>query len=326
MARLRPLPESTPRLLSLSFLILIGLTFLALPSSARREQQQPQVDDDDDEVVRIDTELVVVNITVVDAAGRYVHGLSKSDFKLLEDGEEQRSISYFGDEETPFAAAILLDTSGSMERRVAMARAAAIRFLNGLRAEDVAAVYHFDSKVEQVQEFNMSRDLADTAFGLRAKGLTVLYDAIMRAAADISRRPEKRRAIVVLSDGGDTRSSVSMETALAAALAANATIYTVDMSSPAASPVERLKGAAALRTMANKSGGRYIASPGGVALREAFSSVVEELGNQYTITYKPSNRARDGRWRAIELKLATPNLTARTRKGYRAPAGGGGNK
>jgi VWFA-related protein len=82
--------------------------------------------------------------------------------------------------------------------------------------------------------------------------------------------------------------------------------------------MERLKGASALRTLALKSGGRYIESPGGQALREAFASVVEELGNQYTIAYRPSNQTRDGRWRAIELKLSRPELTARTRKGYKA--------
>ncbi|HYY56022.1 MAG TPA: VWA domain-containing protein [Pyrinomonadaceae bacterium] len=312
MARSSPFDEWRPRPLSLSILILLGLTFLSLPAGARLTQ-------DEDDVVRVDTELVVLNVTVVDGAGKYVHGLRQSDFKLIEDGQEQQSIYSFSDEETPFAAAILLDTSGSMERRVSMARAAAIRFLDGLRAEDVAAVYHFDSKVEQVQEFSMSRDLADIAFGLRAKGMTVLNDAVLRAAEDIARRSEKRRAIVVLSDGGDTRSRASMDAALAAALSANATIYAVDMSSPEASPVERLKGAAALRAMTGKSGGRYIASPGGLALREAFASVVQELGNQYTITYRPTNRAHDGRWRAIELKLARPDLTARTRKGYHAP-------
>jgi hypothetical protein len=71
--------------------------------------------------------------------------------------------------------------------------------------------------------------------------------------------------------------------------------------------------------MALKSGGRYIASPGGQALRDAFTGIVEELSNQYTITYRPSNRARDGRWRTIDIKLSRPELSARTRKGYKTP-------
>ncbi|HEX8141742.1 MAG TPA: VWA domain-containing protein [Pyrinomonadaceae bacterium] len=309
MTSLRP-TDKRPPFLILTLLVLLSLA-LPQPYSAQ------QAEDDDDGVVRVNTDLVVLNVTVVDGAGKYVHGLHSADFRLFEDGQEQ-SISSFSSEETPFAAAVLLDTSGSMERRVTLARSAAIRFLDGLRTEDVAAVYHFDSKIEQVQEFSFSRDLADMAFGLRAKGLTVLNDAILKASEDLSRRDEKRRAIVVLSDGGDTHSKATMEKALASALAANATIFTVDMSAPNSTPMERLKGAAALRTLAAKSGGRYIEAPGGQALRDAFASVVEELGNQYTLVYRPSNKTRDGRWRTIDLKLSRPALTARTRKGYKS--------
>lgn len=298
-----------------SLLILLSLTF-TLPALAQQAEEEGDVDD----VVRVNTELVILNITVVDGAGKYVHGLRSSDFKLFEDGQEQK-ISFFSDEQTPFAAAILLDTSESMGKRVSLARSAAIRFLNDLRIEDVAAVYHFDSDVAQVQDFSFSRDLADMAFNLRSAGMTVLNDAVLLAAEDLAKRAEKRRAILVLSDGGDTRSRASLEKAIATALAANATIFTVDMSSPAQSPVDRMKGAGALRTMASKSGGRYIATPGGEALREAFAAIVEELGQQYTIAYRPTNRARDGRFRTITLKLSRPDLNARTRPGYRAPKG-----
>jgi VWFA-related protein len=280
---------------------------------------QAQGSKDDDEVLRVNTDLVVVNVTVADAAGKYARGLRLADFKLLEDGREQK-ISSFGAEETPFAAAVLLDFSGSMEKRVSLARSAAIRFLDGLRAEDVAAVYRFDSEIEQLQDYSPSRDLAPLAFGMRAKGMTVLYDAVLKASEDLSRRPEKRRAIIVLSDGYDTQSSASVDKALAAAFNAGITIYTVDISSPEISTMQaRAQAAGTLRNLANKSGGRYISTPGGQELREAFHSILEELGNQYTLAYQPSNRARDGRFRQIEVKLSRSELTARTRKGYRAP-------
>jgi VWFA-related protein len=77
--------------------------------------------------------------------------------------------------------------------------------------------------------------------------------------------------------------------------------------------------AAVLRNFAAKSGGRFVATPGGQALREAFAGIIEELSNQYTIAYRPTNRARDGKWRTLEVKLTRPELAARTRKGYRAP-------
>ena len=305
----------TPRSHSLHALVAL-LTLLCSFPTAHAQQTQ---DDDDDEVVRVNTDLVVVNVTVTDGGGKYVRSLRRADFRLMEDGREQ-NISNFGAEETPFAAAVLLDFSGSMEKRVSLARAAAIRFLDGLREEDVAAVYKFDSEIEQLQDYSPSRDLAPLAFGMRAKGMTVLNDAILRAAEDLSRRSEKRRAIIVLSDGYDTKSSASMDKALAAAYSAGVTIYTVDMSSPETSSVQaRAQAAGTLRNFAGKSGGRYISTPGGQALREAFNSILEELGNQYTLAYRPSNRARDGRFREIEVKLARAELTARTRKGYRAP-------
>lgn len=276
--------------------------------------------DDDDDVVRVNTDLVVLNVTVTDSSGKFVRGLRSSDFRLSEDGKEQ-AISSFGAEETPFAAVVLLDFSGSMEKRISLARSAAIHFLDGLREEDVAAVYRFDSKIEQLQEFSASRDLAPIAFGMHAKGMTVLNDAILQAAQDLAQRPEKRKAIVVLSDGYDTMSKASTDKALAAALSAGVTIYTVDMSSTDSPLAARAQASGVLKAYANKSGGRYVATPGGQALREAFGGIVEELGNQYTLTYRPTNKARDGRWREIDVRTGREELKARTRKGYKAPKG-----
>jgi Ca-activated chloride channel homolog len=295
--------------------LIISALFCSLLLGHSSAQQQSE---DDGEVLRVNTDLVVLNVTVADAQGKYAHGLKSSDFKLFEDGREQ-TIASFSAEETPFAAAVLLDTSGSMESRVRMARSAAIRFLDGLRSDDVAAVYHFDSRIELVQEFSASRDLSPVAFDLKAKGMTALNDAIVKAARDLSGRPEKRRTIIVLSDGADTFSKASMDKALQSALAVDATIYTVDMSQ--ANSKDRQIGAGALQNFASKTGGRYVSTPGGQLLREAFASIVEELSNQYTITYRPTNRARDGRWREVGVKLERAQLSARTRKGYRAPKG-----
>lgn len=297
------------RLLSLLFLVAALVTSnFHFPSRA----QNPQ----DDEIERVETDLVVLNVVATNGGGGYVHGLERANFKIYEDGQEQL-ITNFSREETPFAVALLLDISGSMEGRVSMARAAAIRFLDGLRADDTAAVYSFDRKVEQVQDFSPSRDLSPVAFGLSAKGETALHDAIVRAATDLAKRPEKRRAIVVLSDGMDTRSAASSDKALNTALAANATLYTVDMADQAVNAQRTFSAAGILREFANKSGGRFIPTPGGKALRDAFGDIVEELSNQYTIGYRPSNRAHDGRWRTIEVKVDKPDVKARTRRGYR---------
>ncbi|HEY0174042.1 MAG TPA: VWA domain-containing protein [Pyrinomonadaceae bacterium] len=306
----RPFSKTKPPLL-LSLLACL----LALNVSAVRAQRE-----DEEEVVRVNSNLVLLNVTVTDSGGRYVHKLTRGDFKIFEDGREQR-IGLFSVEETPFAAAILLDSSGSMEGRLTLARAAAIRFLEGLREEDVAAVYNFDSKVEQLQDFTAGRDLPPVAYDLGSKGMTALNDAVLRAAKDIAKRPERRRAIIVLSDGMDTKSGASADKALNAALEANATIYTVDMTDPLMNQLDKMRAAGSLKNFASKSGGRYVSKPGGQALDEAFKGILEELSNQYTLGYRPENSARDGRWRSIQLKIARPELNARTRDGYRAPKG-----
>ena len=282
----------------------------------------PVVAQDDDDVVRVNTELVVLNVTVTDKTGQYVKKLKASDFKIYEDGVEvpANMIASFSLQESPYAAVVLMDSSGSMEARFSLARSAAIRFLDGLRPEDVAAVYKFDSKVEQVQEFSGGRDLAPMAFGLRAVGLTTLNDAIVDASKALATRPEKRKAIVILSDGLDTRSRASADKAIESALAVGASIYAVDMSSlDGRSSKESLQSAMTLKSFAEKSGGRFVETPGGPALRDAFANIADELGHQYTVAFRPVNRAHDGKWRKLEVKLSRSDLIVRTRKQYRAP-------
>ena len=276
---------------------------------------------DDDDVVRVNTDLVVLNLTVTDKAGHYVKALKLSDFKIYEDGVEVQpnSIVSFSLQEAPYAAVVLLDSSGSMEARFSLARSAAIRFLDGLRPEDVAAVYRFDSKVERVQEFSGGRDLAPMAYAIRAKGMTTLNDAIVEAANTLATRTEQRKAIVILSDGMDTYSKASSDKALESALAIGASIFAVDMSQVDIAGSAKQQAAASLRAFAEKTGGRFVATPGGPALREAFSGIADELGHQYTVSYRPTNQKRDGKWRALEVKVQREDLTVRTRKGYRAP-------
>src|SRR5215217_6614324 len=266
---------------------------------------------DDDDVVRVNTDLVVLNVTVTDKTGQYVKGLKPSDFKVYEDGVEVKTnmIASFSLQESPYAAVVLLDSSGSMEARFSLARSAAIRFLDGLRPEDVAAVYRFDSKVERVQQFSGGRDLAPTAYAIRAKGMTTLNDAIVEASKTLAERAEQRKAIVILSDGMDTFSKASSEKAVESALAVGASIYAVDMSSLDVAGTSRRQSAASLKGFAEKTGGRFIETPGGPALRDAFTGIANELGQQYTISYRPVNTKRDGKWRALEVKVQRADLT-----------------
>ncbi len=293
---------------SMTFL-LPALFFLIIPLNVSCQ--------DDDPVVKVESSSVMLNAAIFDSGGKAVTGLKREQFSVFENGIQQE-ISYFSAAETPFAAVILIDTSGSMESRISMARAAAINFLDGLREKDSAAIYKFASKVELVQEFSGSRDVNESLFDIKADGMTALNDSIFKAAEELEKRAEKRRAIIVLSDGADTFSGKSSDKALKAALSADAVIYTIDMSAMETNGKQRMQNQGVLKNFAEKSGGKFVATPGGAALREAFKGIVDELGVQYTLGYDPIDQKKDGKWRAIELRISRPNLKIRTRKGYTA--------
>ena len=149
--------------------------------------------------------------------------------------------------------------------------------------------------------------------------MTTLNDAIVQAAKTLADRPEHRKAIVILSDGMDTYSNASSEKALESALAVGATIFAVDMASLEIAGSARRQSAMSLQGFAEKTGGRFISTPGGPALRDAFTGIASELGQQYTISYRPLHQRRDGKWRTLEVKVPKADLTVRTRKGYHAP-------
>lgn len=275
----------------------------------------PEVRAQDEDVIDIRTYTVLLNVYVTDKNGRPVAELPRNLFSVLENGTEQR-ISFFEAAKTPFAVAILLDSSGSMEERIVLARAAAIHFLDSLRESDVAAVFSFDSRVRRLRAFEGGRDLPEAFYDLRSRGMTVLYDAIIEAAATLGEREEKRRAIIVLSDGADTASRSTLDKALRAASEKDITIYAVDMSSAVGAGVSTLASQRVLRELSEKTGGTYIRSSGGEGMRDAFQRIADELGIQYTLAYEPTDLRMDGKWRKIEVRVRRPGLHIRTRKGY----------
>jgi Ca-activated chloride channel homolog len=289
-----------------SFIILNFVALLLLFPSKSQAQN--------DEIIKVESTFIVLNVSITDSKAKTVGGLKKSVFTIFEDGKEQE-IDFFQAEETPFAAVILIDSSGSMEQIMSVARAAAISFLNGLRIDDQVAIYNFDSKVSQIQDFSNSRDVTDKIFNLKADGWTVLYDAIDTATKQLAKRTEKRKSIIVLSDGADTRSGISADKVLKNALASDVSIYTVDMSNLDGGKTQA-QAVSILKNFSEKSGGQYIDVSSPQTMANAFKNIVAELGSQYTIAYYPTNSANNGKWRSIEVKVAKPNLTIKTRKGY----------
>jgi Ca-activated chloride channel homolog len=283
----------------------------------------PQAEQDD--VVTLRADLVVVNVTVTDAAGQYAHGLRAKDFALFEDDAAQ-TINSFSAEESPFAAAILIDMSGSMEYKFGQVRGAAAAFIDHIRDDDQVAVYGFNNKVRQVQDFTNLRDIADAIWDAKAEDRTRLYDCMDEAVAALAARSEKRRAILLISDGCDNLSSkATFESAMKRALAAGIAVYTIDLIDDntlmgnAQEALMLRRGRGELKEFAAQTGGRYVHTPQGNDLESAFTNIVDELRNQYTLSFYPTNKKHDGRWRRLTVTARGKALNVRARRGYYAP-------
>ena len=302
-------------------LLLLAMAFTLTQVGARQQdppKQDPQKNEATD-TLKFETKLVVLNVAITDTNGRYVNGLKEQNFSIFEDKKPQQIIDFISDER-PFSVAILLDTSLSMESKLTLARAACAKFVEGLREGDTFAIYSFGGfKVKLHQDFTEIHDVPDSVWDMKVEGETPLYDAIVKAADGLAQRPERRRAILVVSDGADTKSKATMDQALRKTLDASASIYAVDLSDAAVyKSLSRDNGAEIMKDLTAKTGGRFFAAAGGGKLRDAFADTVDELRQQYTLTYESANERYDGKWRAVEVRIDKPTLSVRTRQGYYA--------
>jgi Ca-activated chloride channel family protein len=306
--------------------LVLLLTTPVLSGSARQDRkpnQEPR--QRDDEAVQLHSDLVVVNLIVTDAKGQYAHGLTATDFKVLENDAAQ-PIDSFVAEEASFAAAILIDTSGSMDYKFGLVRAAAASFVDHIRDNDQVAVYGFNDKIRLFQDFSDLRDISEYVWDAKAENMTRLYDCADEAIIALEKRPEKRKAILLISDGWDTTSyKASFDSVMKKCLARGITIYSIDLVEDSmrlggsAEVMGLRRGQNEMKEFAAQTGGRYLHTPQGDKLEEAFTGIVDELRNQYTLTYYPTNHKRDGHWRKLGVDVSRPGLTTRTRKGYWAP-------
>jgi Ca-activated chloride channel family protein len=303
--------------------LLVAITLALAPLAGGSPIPARQAADEDGPRIELRTDLVLVNV-VAKRGNAWAQSLARTDFSLAEDGVPQE-LAFFGAEETPFAAAILLDVSGSMEHRFSLARTAAARFLDRTRPEDQVAVYTLGSDVRRIQDFTPGRrDITDAIWDTAADSTrSKIYDCLDEAAAALATRAEQRRAILLLSDGADHGSGASFDAALRRVLAAGVTLYTIDFAPVGGKGTTAngrdLVARGVLRGLAEKSGGRFFASRGGSDLNDAFAEIIDELGHQYTLGFYSSNPRRDGRWRRIELTSKQPGVTLRARPGYNAP-------
>jgi Ca-activated chloride channel homolog len=279
------------------------------------------------QVFRTSTDLVLLNVTVADAAGHLVSGLNKEDFEVFEDGVLQ-VVSNFSREPLPIALSIALDTSTSMERKLPVAQEAAVGFVRRLGPRDAAQIIDFDSQAQILQAFTNDQAALEQAIRrTQAGGSTSLYNALYTAISELktTRGPSptevRRQAVVALSDGEDTSSLVTFEDVLDLAKRSEVVVYTIGLRNKEELAINGKWNEAdyILKTLAQETGGRPFFVADVSQLPAIYSQIADELGNQYSVGYISKNLKHDGAWRKINVRVTRPNVVARTKSGYFAP-------
>jgi Ca-activated chloride channel family protein len=273
--------------------------------------------------------LVSLSVTVTDARERHVPGLSRLDFAVFEDGKPQE-ITHFGGEPAALDLAILMDTSGSMQRSMPMVQDAAVRLIGSLRPGDRASFTEVKRGATTLQP--LTGDFGGLEPAIRAtaaSGETAIYQAIYVALRDLRRivtpGEVRRQALVVLSDGDDTASVLSFDDVLEAARRSGVAIYGVSLRPPYSAAVrdlqsptrDRVDGDYALRTLADKTGGRSFFNLSPRDLSRVCRSIAKELSEQYSLGYVSADPREDGRFRTVAVRVVSlSNTRTRTRPGY----------
>lgn len=309
------------------FLSVFLLPGLVCAPVVAQESQAPST-------IKIETDLVTLTATVLDRGDRPIVDLDKSDFLLYEDGVAQ-DIAVFQKEDVPVSIGILFDTSGSMVDKIDEVKDAVIHLINTTNLADDIFVMQFSTEAFVVQNFTGDRQALTAAIGtLRARGSTALYEAIVKGSEYVQHGQHKKRALIVITDGNDTSSEISLEQALDNAVASEVLIYCLGIGHGEHGSFGHLEGLFkdtvdidVLRRFANLTGGRALLVEGahfkhGVdQIDQACQSLSAELRRQYTLGYYPQNKVHDGKYRRIRVEVRKEKLKVRARDGYLAPRG-----
>ena len=305
------------------------------------------------DTIKFDTSLVTVPVTVLDRNGRYVPRLRRDQFRLFEDGLEQK-IAYFATTESPFSVVLLIDTSGSTQLRLDDIQDAAIQFVDKLKPSDSVMVMSFDDRIQVQCQATTDRSVINKAIRrTHTGGGTRLYDAV----EDILKKQLKtipgRKAVVLFTDGVDTTSHrATYDSTIRLAEESDAPIYSVDYDTsgftggmgqgiplpggrgtilglplpvpgipgttgiPGSSPGDYRRAVAYLHEISNTTGGRFYSGDSLFGIAQAFTWIAEELGRQYSLGYYPSKPGKDGERRQIKVKVTEADLVVKARDSY----------
>jgi VWFA-related protein len=262
-------------------------------------------------------DVVSVAVTVLDANGRLVRGLSRDDFSVFDDGARQ-PITQFVNERVPVSLGVLLDLSESMiGQRLEDAKFALERFVSDLLSqEDEAFLMVFNHRPRLVAPWTLSpKQLSGRLDGVSPSGGTAVYDALLEALPLFARRAHQRAALVVVSDGADTASDSDVMTVRSKLRRDEAFVYAIAIDAPGKRPVSGRVDPYALRAMTDESGGYTEVVHDSAELVPATARIAEELNNQYLLGYVPP-RPADGEYHSIRVRVSDPSYRIRSRRGY----------
>jgi Ca-activated chloride channel homolog len=292
------------------------------PRSKPSAQQQavPRTD------IRVDSTLVLVPVTVTDPLNRFVTGLEKENFKIFEDNKEQE-ISQFSSEDAPLSVGFVFDVSGSMGSKLEKSRQAVAQFCRTANPEDEFSLVEFSDSARLIQPFtNDAEDLQTRLTFTQSKGRTALLDAVYLALHNMKQAKNSRKAILIISDGGDNNSRYTENEVKKLVQEADVQIYAMGIFEPDGSrgrTPEEMAGPGLLTEISEQTGGRQYPVGNVNELPNIADKIGIELRNQYVLGYAPQNREHDGKYRRVQVKLVQPKglpaLRAFWRLGYYAP-------
>jgi Ca-activated chloride channel family protein len=275
----------------------------------------------------VETTLVVVPVSVTDHANRFVVGLEKKNFKVFEDGVEQK-ISQFSGEDVPLSIGILVDTSASMGSKISTSRKAVIEFLKTMNAQDEAFLIEFNDRADLAVPFTRNvGEIESKLASVVPDGTTALLDAVNLGVETMKDAHHARKALLLISDGGENSSRYSADDVKEAIRKADVQVYAMGVFDPLANlgigygPVS---GPAFLSNLCEQTGGRAFPASSYSVLPNVARKIGIELRNQYILAYSPLNHEHKGEYRKLQVEVdpppGMPAIKARWRLGYYALA------
>ena len=275
--------------------------------------------------LHIDVDLALVNVVVTDPNDRLVSGLDPDNFRVFEDNVEQEIVT-FSSEDVPISIGVIFDCSGSMSNKLGKAREAAVEFLKTANPQDEFFLVSFNERAELTSDYtNSVEDLRGRMMLSTSRGRTALLDAIYLGLSQMRGAHNAKRALLIISDGGDNHSRYGESDIKRLVKEADTQLYAIGIFDPLGyrgRTLEELNGPSLLGEITEMTGGRVFAVENANQLPDIAAKIGIELRSQYVLGYRPSNKAHDGRWRKIRIKLrpprGLPRLSVYAKTGYYA--------